>query len=194
MLNKAFKWYEELISECINGNLDYTFCEVSEGNHDCIILDINTERTYLDIESGREYIPSIVLFYIYNEEDGVLVSCKGNEYIEELYTFTSEGYGNGLYLNEKFVGMELDLFKKIVYLVKAKIRNDKKIEREGNKVMINNVYMQNELDKYMRDKKTEIVYHNLEHVITNIEEYSKKEIGEQLKEITTFMLSNKEGQ
>ena len=102
---------------------NYTIREETEGNHDCIVIDIPYHSfKYHNIE----YYSSFIIFYKYSLENGVYISRKENKEIEDIYTFINEGYGEGLYIQKQQENPDLnDMYMKIIQLINAdnKIKN-----------------------------------------------------------------------
>lgn len=115
-MNNMFKYYNNLVEKCLKNKIKYSTDKGIEGWHDCIVIDIH-EESNIEYE-GRVYIPSFIIFYDYIQEDGDLISKKETGSFDEIYSFTNEGYGEGLYLNKDMSGEEKELFNKILKLIK----------------------------------------------------------------------------
>lgn len=108
-------WYEELLKRCLNGELSFECFNDTEGLHDCIMLNID-ESSYFEYE-GRVYLPRIIAFYGDVKENGDIICKKETGYIYDIYTFTNDGYSDGLYLDNE----DESLFKSILKLINKRI-------------------------------------------------------------------------
>lgn len=115
--NLVINYYNKLIKGALKGEINYSVETSSEGFHDCILIDFLGKQHNITIDE-TSYFPSIIVFYKYIEENGDYISIKSNE-IEDLYSFTSDGYGTGLYINKEDVDNK-DVFSDIINLLKLK--------------------------------------------------------------------------
>lgn len=115
--NLVINYYNKLIKGALKGEINYSVETSSEGFHDCILIDFLGKQHNITIDE-TSYFPSIIVFYKYIEENGDYISIKSNE-IEDLYSFTSDGYGTGLYINKEDVDNK-DVFSDIINLLQLK--------------------------------------------------------------------------
>lgn len=88
-----------------------------DGNHDRIIIDFDSEVLCVE---NIEYYPSLVLFYECEKDDYDCVSKKGNP-IYEGYTFTNEGFGEGLYFNKTINSIIFEECMKLINSSKRRV-------------------------------------------------------------------------
>ena len=115
--NLVINYYNKLIKGALKGEINYSVETDSEGFHDCITIDFLGNQHNITID-GNTYFPSFIIFYKYIEENGDYISLKSHE-IEDLYSFTSRGYGCGLYINKEDIDYK-EVFSDIIRLLQLK--------------------------------------------------------------------------
>lgn len=115
--NLVINYYNKLIKGALKGEINYSVETSSEGFHDCILIDFLGKQHNITIDENT-YFPSFIIFYKYIEENGDYISVKSDE-IEDLYSFTSDGYGTGFYINKENVDNK-EMFSDIIKLLKLK--------------------------------------------------------------------------
>jgi len=116
---KVIQYYKELIDN-IN-EIGYKVYEDSQGFHDCIRLEIDTNNVFKDIDKDIKYEPCFYLFYGSQPDDADYSSDKNTGYIDYLYSDTDIGYGEGIcILKDSDDKDEKYIFDTIVKSVKEK--------------------------------------------------------------------------
>ena len=110
-MEKIREYYKEVLENVIEGNIHYSVCETSEGIHDCILLEANYDSANFE---NIEYKPVFYIFYKYDCIDGDYVSNKEHKILDSAYSLRNDGYGDGLYIDDKHDKELFDLIKTIV--------------------------------------------------------------------------------
>lgn len=115
-------WYENLIKRVLAGELTVSVHEGNEGPHDC--LDVKVEGVDPVSMNGLCYEPVFVMFYDSLADASVesgtdlTISCKSSGEFKYIFTYTENGFGEGVYLDET---THPELFKKVCQVAKQQL-------------------------------------------------------------------------
>lgn len=117
--SNVLKWVEGLVHRATLGEIPFTISEGTEGIHDCVDLTFVSEKDLMT--ESLCYHPTLILFYkplpdaVEDPDYGLPAACKETGEFDFIYSYTENGFGEGLYLDHQ---NHAELFETICSLVK----------------------------------------------------------------------------
>ena len=90
-------FYNRILDKALIGEYNIKCYKSNDGNNDTMDLVITKDGKQLKFKNNsHEYTSQFILFYPFKDKDGLLISSRENWNLESAYSFTEDGYGEGI--------------------------------------------------------------------------------------------------